>query len=90
MRPAGQSGITSVSFSPDGKLLAATDEQSDLSFWDVQGKALGRWNISDGSATTGEVGPMFAFSPRQHLVATTVSGDFVQIMKVTLKHAGEQ
>ena len=90
VRPKTANGdITSVAFSPDGQILGATDHSSALSFWDAQGKALGRYNISDGSETTGWDGSAFAISPRQHLVATTISGDFVQIMRVTLKRPGE-
>ncbi len=87
-KPGDGTGIDSVAFSPDGKLLAAASGEEVLRFWDPdRGTILGTFDISDHSASTNYNSAVVAFNPRRHLLATTISGDFIQIWKLTVTHS---
>jgi uncharacterized caspase-like protein len=81
------SGVDSIAFSPDGQLLAA-EGRSKLRVWDAaQHELLGTFDISDQSYSVSYEAAVVAFHPHQHLLATTIAGDSIQLWSFRIDRA---
>lgn len=75
-------GVASLTFSPDGRLLATTSLGSGtVKLWET---ATGRElrNIVTGAGNVSDLTPLVFFSPKSDLIATA-SGTFIEIWNVT-------